>query len=229
MTILMGTNGLPPSDPEAQWLLDALDKWRCVSEKPRIDAGWFHASQLGESDEELIAQYRGVLALKPHTARELRVFDNGHNRDAAMKGYLRDAGLSVVGEEEARTVTMPYLRLKGSLDDIVHHPETGEWWVFEMKTCNSYTFSQLREPKPAHRLQVTAYMAATHIEQAIVLYEAKNDQAQRAFKVAFDRELWKGIVERLRRLRVLAEAKDAEMPPQVLKLSRKFAEAMAEG
>jgi hypothetical protein len=227
-TVVMGQAGAGATDPEAEWLVDAVDAWRVAAEKPRFDPGWFHASSLGQSDDELIQRYRGALILEPRTARELRVFDLGHDRDGSWKRYLADAGLSVVAEDEARNIRLPWLRLCGSLDDIAHDPITGEWWVVEFKTINPFAYQQLATPKPEHVQQVMSYMAATTIHQAIVLYENKSDQAVRAFVVRFDPAIWREIVERLRRLRAEAERLDGEVEPNVLDMGRQLASALAE-
>jgi hypothetical protein len=228
MTTVVGQAGAGTTDPQAEWLVNAVDAWRVTAEKPRHDPGWFHASELGQSDDILIQKYRGTLILEPHTARELRVFDLGHDRDGSWKRYLADAGLSVVAEDEARNIRLPWLRLCGSLDDIAHDPVTGEWWVVEFKTINPFSYQQLAEAKPDHVQQVHAYMAATTIHQSIVLYENKGDQAVRAFVVRFDPAVWRETVERLRRLRAEAERLDACAEPKVLDMSRQLASALAE-
>lgn len=227
MTTIVGQGGPPISDTDALWLLEAVDEWRVRSEKPRHDPGWFHASSLGRTDEELIADFRGQLTYERRTAREYRVFDNGKSRDGDWKRYLADAGLSVVGEEEARRIRIPYLRLCGELDDIAHNPDTGEWWVVEFKTINPYGYSQLTEAKPEHVLQVTAYMAATGIPRSIVLYESKGDQSVRAFCVPFDQVRWEEIRLRLLRLRREAELEDQQHDPKVLTLARRLNDELA--
>jgi len=227
MTVIVGTDGRPPSSPEAQWLIDAVDEWRVAAEKPRFDPGWFHASQLGEDDATLIAQYRGVLEYQVKTARELRVFDNGHCRDRDIKRYFKEAALSVVGSDEDRKVKIPYLRLSGELDDIVHHPETGAWWIVENKTINPYGFGQLAEAKPEHILQVHCYMGATQIDNAVVLYENKGDQSWRLFYVPFDKQIWGGIVDRLLRLRREAESQEQDIDPKIIRLGRQLNEELA--
>ncbi len=222
MTIIVGQSGGPQTDPEAQWVLDAVDDHMQTSQQPRVHPGWFHASQLGESDADLIAQYRGVLAYVPHTAGTLRLFDMGKGVDGDWKRYLNESGLSVVGEEEARRITMPYLRLTGDLDDIVHNPATGEWSIVEVKSTNSFKYTSLVEPEPQHLLQATCYMSATQIPRAIFVYQHRDTGRRRAFYREFDVTVWDGIVKRLLRLRKEAEALNAEMDPKVIEISRKL-------
>jgi len=224
---IVGESGAPTSDPAATWLLDAIDAHIVQVERPRYRPGWFSASQLGQPDDVLVAEYRGVYRPEPRTAREYRIFHNGTSRDEDYKRYLADAGLSMVADDAAREIVIPWLRLRGSLDDIAVCPETMEPWLVEIKTINPFAYGRLMEPKPEHVLQVTAYMAATTIHQSVVLYENKADQAVRVFAVRFDRQVWTGIVKRLQQLRQEAEALDAAMDPDVLAASRQLAAELA--
>lgn len=210
------------SDPEAMWLLKAVDDFLVRDQKPRYHPGWFHASQLGQSDADLIAQYRGVLAYVPHDPDTLRMFDMGIGIDGDWKRYLKESGLSVVAEEDARRISMPYLRLTGELDDIAHNEQTGDWHVIEVKSTNGFKYTKLTEPEPQHLLQATCYMASTQIPRAIWVYQHRDTGRRRAFYREFDNEVWSGIVQRLLRLRREAEAMDAEVDPQIIDISRKL-------
>jgi hypothetical protein len=223
---VMGESGAPTSDPEAMWLIDAIDRYIVSAERPRYRPGWFSASQLGRTDEELIADYRGVYAPEQRTAREYRIFHNGTSRDEDYKRYLADAGLSMVADESAREIVIPWLRLRGTLDDIAIDDQM-QPWVVEFKTINPFQYGRLLGPKPEHVLQVHAYMSATTIHRSIILYENKADQALRGFYVPWNEEIWQGIVQRLQQLRRDAEALDAAMDPAVLQASRQLAQELA--
>lgn len=194
----------PQSDPEALWLVERVDDWLELGQKPRDSKGWFHASSLGRSDDDLIAMYRGKYIDHGHDATQLRVFDLGHDRDRSWKRYMAKAGLSTVKGKTARRIKLPHMRIVGECDDIVRDPD-GTLWVVEVKTINPYLWSQLKRPKPEHVLQVHVYMAALAIHRSIVLYECKSTQRVLAFVVPFDPEAWTGIVRRLRDLRLEAE------------------------
>lgn len=191
-------------DARAAWLVEAVEEWHVSTQRPRTDKGWFHASSLGKTDEELIAQYRGEDA-ETHDARKLRIFDLGHNRDKAWKGYLLEAGLSHVEDDSHRLMRLNWLRLTGECDDIAMDPQ-GRLCIVEIKTKAQHLFSRLEEPDAAHKLQVQAYMGGMGIDQAIVIYEAKNDQSIKAFYEAAAPAVWQEIAARLRRLRREAEA-----------------------
>lgn len=190
-------------DARAAWLVKAVEAEQVARQVSRNDPGWFHASSLGKPDEELVALYRGEAPYEPFDARKLRVFDVGHNRDGAWKRYIQEAGITIA-EDGHREMRLPWLRLRGECDEIVYDPH-GRLTLIEIKTKAQHLFAKLGEPDPDHFLQVHAYMGGMGIHQAIILYEAKNDQSLRAFYVPFDGGVWDTIVQRLRRLRAVAE------------------------
>jgi len=194
------------ADARCAWLIEALENHLEHSEIRRYRPGWFSASALGKTDAELIAAYHGETPIGGgHDASTLRIFSVGNDRDATYKRWLRECGLSAIGDDHDRQISIPYLRLMGSCDDVLRHPDGG-FVVFEMKTINPFQFSRLEAPQEAHVWQVHAYMAGLALREAVILYENKSDQALRAFWVPFDGELWDGIATRLRRLRVEADA-----------------------
>lgn len=185
-------------DARAAWLVGAVEAWHEGSQRPRIRKGWFSASALGKTDDELIADYNGEGG-ETHNARKLRIFDLGHDRDRSWKRYLKSAGLSSANDKD-RKIRLNWLRLQGTCDDIVRDLD-GNLCVVEFKTKAEYMFTKLDAPDPAHILQVHAYMGGLAISQSIVLYEGKNSQSVKAFYVPFDQAVWTGIVQRLQRLR----------------------------
>ncbi len=198
---ILTPSGAFVADASVAWIVEHVEAWHERSQVPRFDPGWFHASSLGRSDVELLAQYRGE-AGDTHTANTLRIFDNGHGRDKAWKAYLKDAGLSICASDEDRRIRINAIKLSGECDDIIRKPldADGEPIVFEFKTINPYAFGQLQEPKPEHVLQVHAYMAGLALSRAVVCYECKSNQALRVFDVPFNVETWAGVTMRLRRL-----------------------------
>lgn len=201
------------ADQTVKWLMTAVQDWHVYSRTQRHDPGWFHCSALGMSDEALIAQYRGVEG-EIHSAQTLRIFDNGSSRDRDWKRYFKEAKVHV--PRKKKRVVFPGLRLRGECDAIVaDHRQNGigteiddDPWIVEVKTMNAFAWGNLVEPKPDHRMQVESYMRGKRIPRGIVLYENKNTQALKLFRVDTDDDLWNGICSRLRRLRL--EAEDAD-------------------
>lgn len=190
------------ADASVAWLLAKVEDWHIFARVPRHDPGWFHASGLGQSDDDLISRYRGT-EHETHSARTLRIFDLGSARDRDWKRYLRLAGV-LDGKRAGRRVRFPNLKLTGECDAVVVDAQ-GDRWVLELKTINPYGFNALQQPQAAHLMQIHSYMVGLQIMRGMVLYENKGNQDLKLFRVEFDSVLWDGIVARLRRLRVEAE------------------------
>lgn len=215
------------ADPACSWLLDAVDEWRERSERPRRDPSRFHASSLGQTDEELIDAYNGTTVTFTLPAQKLRIFDNGHGVHSRWNRYLKKSGLSI---KHRRQVWIPRLRLKGTCDEIVIDAE-GTTWVVELKSINPFAFSQLNAPKPEHVDQLMCYMVGLRILHGMLLYESKGDQSVKVFRVDFSTDRWASIEARLLRLRALAEAMptpEERFTPEVVAASEALLAAMGE-
>ena len=97
MSIQIVATGEPAyeADPACAWLLEHVDRWRERTERHRRDAGRFHPSDLGKTDEEIIALFNGTAVEFSNSAQKLRVFDNGHGVHARWGRYLKNSGLTV--------------------------------------------------------------------------------------------------------------------------------------
>lgn len=202
---VIAASGTFVPDARAAWFVEAVETWHEALQEPRHDPGWFHASALYKSDAELVDSYLGVSEPEVLDARKLRLFDMGHNRDQAWKGYIQQAGLSIA-DDGHRLMRLDWLRLKGECDDILRDPD-GNLCVYEGKTMNNGLFSKLEEPQEGHVEQVHAYMGGMGIRQAIINYENKNSSEIRVFYVPFDEGRWERIIKRLQHLRAVAEGR----------------------
>ena len=90
-----------------------------------------------------------------------------------------------------------YMHLKGTMDAVL---SSGEG--LELKSINTWGFGNVCSfgPKPAHRLQVHAYMLATGMESFRVLYEDKNTNLMKEFIVPREEKLIREISEDLEKL-----------------------------
>ena len=70
-----------------------------------------------------------------------------------------------------------------------------------MKSINDKGFKALIDtPKPEHLVQLQIYLNLAGVENGVVLYENKNDQTLKAFKVLKNIEMWNSILERCIRI-----------------------------
>lgn len=204
MPIIIEATGEPQyqADPACAWLLEHVDRWRERTESHRRDAGRFHPSDLGKTDDEIIALYNGTSVEFSNSAQKLRIFDNGHSVHARWGRYLKKSGLTVA--KHPKKFWMKRLRLNGTCDEIVAGTD-GLPWIVELKSMNPFTFSRLAVPNAEHVDQVHCYMAGLRILQAILLYECKGTQSVKVFPVVFENDRWRQIQERLLRLQQIAE------------------------
>lgn len=201
-----------------QWLPAAIDAHleNGGAEPHRTDGGWWHPSALSNDCEARMAfDFLGVPQDATLPARTRRVFDNGHGRDRYYKQYLADAGLSLLKGDwvkggcpacglgskgphprhPSRHICLPDVRIRGEIDDYIQTPEGP--YVFECKTKNDALWRALRQPDPEHIIQCQPYMVAKGTAGALILYENKNDQQVKVFRIPHDRELWERTLERL--------------------------------
>ena len=86
--------------------------------------------------------------------------------------------------------------ISGRLDFIIAHPTKGEA-VLELKSINDRGFNELKgSPKHDHFIQLQIYLNLLNKDYGIVLYENKNDQKLKAFKVERDIKVWETLLER---------------------------------
>lgn len=199
--------GQAAAEAPTNWVSSSIDSALEKIEEFRVDPGWVHPSALSEKcDGKMAFRFLGVHpdAGWKHTARTRRIFDMGHGRDQSIKGYVSLAGLSVhprTGDLEKdaalRRIEMKREKVRGEYDDRIRNPMTGEEHILEIKTKNLRLFTKMEAPDESHVIQVQPYLAATGLKSAIVLYECKNDQELKEFKVPFDPEAWALQVERI--------------------------------
>ena len=69
--------------------------------------------------------------------------------------------------------------------------------MLELKSINEKGFNDLKSsPKHDHFIQLQIYLNLLNKDYGIVLYENKNDQKLKAFKVERDVKVWETLLER---------------------------------
>lgn len=86
--------------------------------------------------------------------RTRRIFNNGDGVHDRLQGYLEQAGVCLM--REVPVICDPYT-IQGHTDGIVRISKD-EIGILEIKSINSNGFSNLKEPKPEHKLQAMVYL-----------------------------------------------------------------------
>jgi len=62
----------------------------------------------------------------------------------------------------------------------------GKEYLIEIKSMNTFQFKKLREPTPGHLVQFNLYMLMSGCKEGIFIYEDKNTQDTKMFKVSYN-------------------------------------------
>ena len=158
----------------------------------------FYPSMLGNAcDRYLYLAYNGQLADQVIGAKTARIFDHGGSLEVRMKKYFERTGIFLASEQ---SVIVKNPTISGRYDFMLKHEEYGRV-ILELKSINDKGFKALIDtPKPEHLVQLQIYLNLAGVENGVVLYENKNDQTLKAFKVLKNIEMWNSILERCIRI-----------------------------
>ena len=156
--------------------------------------GVFYPSMLGnECDRYLYLAFRGKLPQQEIASTTQRIFDTGSSLEDRMTKYFEQMGILKGREIVVKSDAPP---ISGRADFLLTHEEHQEI-VLELKSINDKGFKNLySKPKPEHALQLQIYLQLLDKAYGIVLYENKNDQKLKAFKVKRSPKEWNALVTR---------------------------------
>ena len=156
--------------------------------------GVFYPSMLGnECDRYLYLAFRGKLPQQEIASTTQRIFDTGSSLEDRMTKYFEQMGILKGREIVVKSDSPP---ISGRADFLLTHEEHLEI-VLELKSINDKGFKNLySKPKPEHALQLQIYLQLLDKAYGIVLYENKNDQKLKAFKVKRSPKEWNALVTR---------------------------------
>lgn len=180
-----------------QWLLDEFSLGLMKSQSPQR-VGVFYPSALGNKcDKFLYLSYFGGLPEEVIDARVRRIFDCGDYLGYRYEKYFEHLGM-LVGTEVPVKLSSP--NISGRMDFLIRHPDS-HVAVVELKSINSKGFAALGgSPKSEHLVQLQLYLNIANYTMGIVLYENKDTQDIKAFKVIKDEEAMKSILDRCHRI-----------------------------
>jgi len=157
--------------------------------------GKFHASVIGNPcDRYLYLAYNGLLPELPLSARVQRIFDNGNYLEYRMGKYFERLGILIKKELPCR-LENPVI--SGRIDFILRHPKLNTV-LLELKSIKGSLFDELDGPQETHATQAQVYLHLNNlgIDTGYVLYENKDNQELKCFKVEKDDEKLNSILER---------------------------------
>ena len=164
-------------------------------------AGVFYPSTLGNKcDRYMYMAYNGMLLWNDIPPRIQRIFDVGGAFEERFEKYLNNVKLLVDRELAIKTENPP---ISGRIDFIVFPDDPVP---VELKTIKQEEYKKLRGPKPEHLLQLQLYLNMGNYKHGYVLYENKNTQDWKCFKLERDELLWDSIVERCVQVMKMTEA-----------------------
>ena len=180
-----------------RWLLKSIDNVLGRKNSPPYK-GKFYPSNFGNPcDKYLYLAYNGLLDWDTIKPRIQRIFDHGGTFETRMKKYLEKANLYIDDEVSIKYEDPP---ISGRIDFIITHEKHKEA-LLELKTIKDEDFKELKEtPKHEHLIQLQIYLNITNRDYGVVLYENKNDQNFKAFKVDRDEQVWQDILKRCEKI-----------------------------
>lgn len=181
-------------EAERQALMKIMDR------PERIRTATWSASSAGGCGRARQFTFLGF-PKRPLDEKTLNIFTNGdyvHLRHQAIgfaAGYLTDAEVPV---------SVPSLYLTGTMDGIFSNGDIAEY-----KSIYDYGYSEVVTfgPKPEHIMQVHAYMLASGINRARVIYENKNTNELCEKVVERDAEKIATVLEELHELNEATQAR----------------------
>jgi len=169
-------------------------------------SGVFHPSQLYECERKQLFEFDGLPKLRRYDPTLQNLFNDGHFRHLRWQVMLLNAGILTDIEV---AVSIPELRLAGSMDGA----NFVDGWMFELKGTSQFNTVMQKGAMPAHIQQVHAYLLASGLEKAIIVYEDKSSQQWQEIEVIRDEEKIEEILSILKRLNT---AIDSDQLPEML-------------
>ena len=159
----------------------------------RVRTGSFSASSAGTCLRRRQFEYFGLKKAKPGT-RSMNIFANGDYVHLRIQvagltgGWLRQAEVSV---------EVPEIMLKGTMDGELTWDS-----ILEAKSINSNGFRSVASfgAKSEHIYQTHAYMLASNLDSAHILYENKDTQEMKEFRVERDEKVIDLVREEFQKL-----------------------------
>lgn len=180
-------------------LIELIDNYLIRRDEKDRDMNKFHISELGYGKRALYERFKDPSKKEKPKPQLMRVFENGHFVHQRYYKYFAEMGILRAVEIKAIDDDV----FSGTADCIISD-KSGVPWVVDVKSCNSWVFMKLEDMKPEHKIQILFYMYFLRIDQGMVLYENKDNQNIKVFKVIMDnnnREMVEKMADEFRELK----------------------------
>lgn len=175
-----------------------IDEYLDKQESQIRQRDYFYVSEVGKSKKEIYKALKSP-EKKKFEARVKRILENGDYMHSRYYKYFAEMGILRATEIKAVETDL----LHGRADCLVSDKE-GKLWLVDLKSMSQWSFNKLTAPSNEHKLQLLVYMYFMKIEQGILLYECKDNQTIKTFKLLLDdnnKKLVEKIIEELTKLK----------------------------
>ena len=180
-------------DDEDFSLLKAIDYHLEKKVESFKERDYFYMSEVGKP---LIEVYKGFKNQKPKSfnAKTKRILENGNYVHSRIQKLFAEMRILIAAEIECNTPL-----IHGRCDAIITDGQKN--YIVDIKSCSQWTYNKLFDSKPEDALQVMMYMYFFNLEDGILLYECKDNQDIKCFKVKLDRVRIEKILEQLKKIK----------------------------
>jgi len=157
---------------------------------------YLHPSAIYKCARVVLFEKAGIFldVIKP---RIQRIFDNGTFMHDRWMGYTEKAKIAISVNGKTRDIPFidDILKIKGKADQVLLLDSVK--WVFELKSIKHEEFIKLMDIPEGYKWQLTLYEHELKIPRGIALFEDKNDQSVKEFKLMLDEGLLKTILDKI--------------------------------
>lgn len=174
------------------------------------ERAYFYVSDVGKCPRALYFHFKDVSQEEPDP-RILRVFDEGDYTHRRLMGVLFSLGVV----QAVEISTPPNDLVHGRADGIITLENRA--YVLEIKSSAGFKFRKLEKPRSRHRKQTQLYMHYLKVPRAVLLYENKNTQHLKEFRLEYDEELAGDLLDKFRFLKDQIEKDIVPEKPEEIK------------
>jgi hypothetical protein len=158
-----------------------IDEYLNNKENAAKDRDYFYVSEVGYSKKDIYNSMKNKVS-KKFDARVKRILDNGNYMHSRYYKYFLEMGILIAAEIRAVNNNL----FHGYADAIISNE--GELWVVDLKSCSQWVFNKLDNADDVHKFQLLLYMYYLNISRGMVLYENKDNQTIKIFKIEMTEE-----------------------------------------